>query len=137
MCVQVNPFVPNAAFLYPLLPSLSKLFNKNVKKLSSGKVSNLTTLSTILHVWFSSKIDIKNLSPANHLVGSVRIRSFSGPYFPVFGRSISPYSIQMRENTGQKNSEKGTFYAVNGETFFIYFSILCQNRAVFRNLNYY
>ena len=27
---------------------------------------------------------------------------FSGPYFPAFGRSISPYSVRMRENTDQK-----------------------------------
>ena len=28
-------------------------------------------------------------------------------------RSISPYSVQMRKNTGQKNSEYGHFHAVN------------------------
>ena len=34
----------------------------------------------------------------NHCVKSVRIQSFSGPY-----------SVQMRENTDQKNSEYGLF----------------------------
>ena len=29
---------------------------------------------------------------------SLLIRSFSGPYFPAFWRSISPYSVRMREN---------------------------------------
>ena len=29
---------------------------------------------------------------------------FSGQYFPAFGLSKSPYSVQMRENTDQKNS---------------------------------
>ena len=43
----------------------------------------------------------------NHCVKSVRIRSFSGPYFPAFRLSISPYSVRMRENTDQKNSEYG------------------------------
>ena len=38
-------------------------------------------------------------------VTSVRIRSFSGPYFSAFGLNISPYSVRMRENTDQKNSE--------------------------------
>ena len=35
-----------------------------------------------------------------HRVKSVRIRSFSGPYFPAFG---------IRENTDQKNPEYGHF----------------------------
>ena len=47
---------------------------------------------------------------------SVRIQSFSGPYFPAFGlnmerygRSISPYSVHMRENRNQRNCEYGLF----------------------------
>ena len=57
-------------------------------------------------------------------VKNVRIRSYSGPYFPAFWlntvfsrirteyreiRCISPYSNQMRENTDQSNSEYGQF----------------------------
>ena len=49
-----------------------------------------------------------------HYVESVRICSFSGPYFPAFGlhteiRSISRYSVRMWENTDQKNSDNGHF----------------------------
>ena len=43
-----------------------------------------------------------------HCVKSVRIRNFSGLYFPKFGlciQSIPPYLFRMRENTDQKNSE--------------------------------
>ena len=42
---------------------------------------------------------------------SVHIRSFSGPYFPVFGLNTERYRIsdQMRENTDQKYSEYGPF----------------------------
>ena len=36
-----------------------------------------------------------------HCVKIVRIRSFSGPYFPAFWLN----TVQMRENTEQKNSE--------------------------------
>ena len=47
-------------------------------------------------------------------VKSVRIRCFSGPYFPAFGLNTeiyckSLYSVQMRENTDQKNTECGHF----------------------------
>ena len=47
-----------------------------------------------------------------HYVKSVRIWSFSDPYFPTFGFNAeittkSPYSVQMREDTDQKNSEYG------------------------------
>ena len=44
-----------------------------------------------------------------HYVKSVRISSFSGPYFPAFGLRISPYWVHMRENMDQNNSEYGHF----------------------------
>ena len=50
-----------------------------------------------------------------HCVKSVRIRSYSGPYFPTFELntkrygSNSPYSVRMQENTDQNNSEYGHF----------------------------
>ena len=37
----------------------------------------------------------------------VRIRSFSGPYFPAF--ELNTYSIQLRENPDQRNFEYGQF----------------------------
>ena len=48
-----------------------------------------------------------------HCVKSVRIRSYSGPYFPAVElikiHCISPYSVRMRENTDKNNSEYGHF----------------------------
>ena len=51
---------------------------------------------------------------------SVVIRSYSVPHFPAFGLNteryrISPYSVRMRENTEQNNSEYGHF--LHSETF--------------------
>ena len=40
-----------------------------------------------------------------HCMKSVRIRSFSSLYFPAFELRISPYSVQMWENTDPKISE--------------------------------
>ena len=46
-----------------------------------------------------------------YCVKNVRIRSYSGPYFPAFGLNterygdISPYSVQMWGNTDQNNPE--------------------------------
>ena len=50
----------------------------------------------------------------NHCVKSVPIQIFLGYIFPrrtEYGeiQSISPYSVRMRENTNQKNSEFGHF----------------------------
>ena len=43
-------------------------------------------------------------------VKSVRIRSYSGLYYPAFGlHTISPYSVKMWENTDQNNPEYGHF----------------------------
>ena len=46
-----------------------------------------------------------------HCVKSVCIRSFSSPFFPAFALDTerSEYSVRMRENTGQSNSEYGHF----------------------------
>ena len=45
-----------------------------------------------------------------HYVKIVCIQSCSGPYFPAFAlNSISPYSVRMRGNTEQNNSEYGQF----------------------------
>ena len=50
--------------------------------------------------------------PNYRCVKSVRIGSYSGPYFPAFGLNTerySPYSVRMRENADQNNSEYGHF----------------------------
>ena len=52
----------------------------------------------------------------------VRIRSFSGPYFPAFELNteryrISSYSVRKRENTNQKTPNTDTFHAVHDSTF--------------------
>ena len=51
------------------------------------------------------------ITALNHCVESVRIRSYSGPHFPAFGLilRISPYSVQMWENTDQNNCKYGHF----------------------------
>ena len=46
-----------------------------------------------------------------HCVKNVRMsKSYSGQDFPVF--RISPYSVRMRENADQKNSEYGHFLRI-------------------------
>ena len=56
---------------------------------------------------------IREHSDYKHYVKIVRIRSFSGPHFPAFGLNTEryglSYSVWMRENTDQKNSEYGHF----------------------------
>ena len=42
-----------------------------------------------------------------HCVESARFRSFPGPYLPAFGLNTERYSVQMRKDTDQKNSEYG------------------------------
>ena len=61
-----------------------------------------------------------------HCVKSVRIRSYSGPYFPAYGQNTERYGVsqlylvQMRENADQNNSEYGHFSrSVNVSFFFL------------------
>ena len=49
----------------------------------------------ILSCWF---VIIETITEDDH-----RIWSFSGPYFPAF--ELNTYSVRMRENKYQKNSE--------------------------------
>ena len=44
----------------------------------------------------------------SHCVRSVRIRSYSGSYFPAFGLNTE-YSVRMQEHKDQNNSEYGLF----------------------------
>ena len=54
---------------------------------------------------------------SNDCVKSVHIRSYSGPHFPAFGLNTEryfvslriQYSVRMRENAEQNNSEYGHF----------------------------
>ena len=71
-----------------------------------------------------------------HYVKSVRIRSFSGPYFPAFGVKMVRYSVSLRiqykreKMRTRKTSNTDTFHVVNNsrtvafplEIFFYYFS---------------
>ena len=43
----------------------------------------------------------------SHCVKSVHIRSYSASYFLAFGLNTERYSVRMRENTDQNNSEYG------------------------------
>ena len=56
---------------------------------------------------------------------NVCIRSFSGPYFPTFGINTERYSVKMRENKDQNNSQYGHF--LRSGTFS---DILLQKRAL-------
>ena len=58
-----------------------------------------------LHITHEQRIE--TFCSQNHCVKKVRIRSFSGPYFPAIrlNTSISPYSVRIRENTDQNNPE--------------------------------
>ena len=62
-----------------------------------------------------SFIENEGLSKDGHCIKRVRIRSYSGPHFSrirtEYGETlrISPYSVRMRENADQSNSEYGKF----------------------------
>ena len=77
------------------------IFNRQIYQNEKKKKINL----------FSVNVPFKIMRKHSHCVKSVRIRSYSGPYFPAFGLNAerSPYSVQMQEKTDQNNSEYGHF----------------------------
>ena len=93
----------------PIKPSMHNIpkWSKTLEKASSKycKIYKmcLTILGQYTLMGYGSSSDVPLMTDAvtEHCVKSVRIQSFSGPHFP--------YSVQMRENTEQKNSEYGHF----------------------------
>ena len=71
-----------------------------------------------------------------HCVKNVRMRSYSCPYFPALDEygeicNISPYSVRIRENAEQNNSEYGHFSRNPGNQdivrgLFIFFLVLLR-----------
>ena len=58
------------------------------------------------------------LGAFSHSVKSVRIRSFSGPYFPVFSPNAGKYGLE-------KTPYLVTFHAVNGRCSLLTFCVIC------------
>ena len=56
----------------------------------------------------------------SHWVKSVRIRSFSGPYFPAFGQNTDRYARRIQSECGKirtrKTSNMDTFHAVSADS---------------------
>ena len=67
-----------------------------------------------LDVWQGSAYAIE-FAPNYHCVKGVRIRSFSGPYFPAFGLNTDRYGVIQRY---RKNSNTDTFHVVYGSNIF-------------------
>ena len=71
-----------------------------------------TVTAALLDYCYCCKIDLHNGCFSGYYydcLKSVRIWSFSGPYFPAFGL---PYSVRMQENKDQKTPNTDTFHAV-------------------------
>ena len=95
-----------------------KLMNKRPKNMNScvretyRKSYNWEhMLGNILLIWYLILLVHIRHMIGRHCVKVVRIRSYSGPYFPRIGLNtdISPYSVRMWENTDQNNSEYAYF----------------------------
>ena len=81
------------------------------KQDSLGKFMGVLTNSS--QIFLNYRTPLRKRSPYSELFWSVfsRIRTEYGAI-----RSISPYSVQMPENTDQNNSNTDFFYAVYGAT---------------------
>ena len=83
-------------------------------------VRNLKTLRVEINTYGSLLIPLltEKLPDDLHFVKSVRIRSFSGPYFPAFGLNTEIYSVSLRiqfecgKIRTRKTPNTDTFYAV-------------------------
>ena len=63
----------------------------------------ISDLKETIKIFWQIPPNLEEMMKMFHCVNSVRIRSYSGPYFLAFGL----YSVQTREYTDQNNSEYG------------------------------
>ena len=77
------------------------------KVLPENRNMQLVYSRTKLGTKFNVKDNTKKERHHDHSVKSVRIRSYSGPYFPVSAHRISSFSVRMWKNTDQNNSDYG------------------------------
>ena len=103
--------------------------NRHKRYLPQCSITQVTNHSSLIIILF---IDQRPLQPRYNFVWDIqlvfdyrylkkplckyiRIRTFSGPYFPAFRLDTviyrPPHSFRMQENTDQKTSNMGTFYA--------------------------
>ena len=91
------------------LPRPPNIFQNVEEDLQKGRVISISSESSKIHLFI-------NILCIYHCVKSVQIRSFSGPYFPVFGSNTdiygrkSPYSVRIQENTDQKKLRIWTLF---------------------------
>ena len=78
-----------------------------------------------------------------HCVKSVRIRSFSGPYFPAFGMNVERYSVSLRiqSECGKMRTRKApntdTFHAVQIEKMLTAINFLANQIPSHTSLQWY
>ena len=72
------------------------------------------SLSLSLSLFWTFSVSLVSPLPENdHCVKSVRIRSFSGPYFPVFGLNTQLIRSKCGKMQTRKTPNTDTFHAVD------------------------
>ena len=71
-----------------------------------------------------------------HFVKSVRIRNFSGPYFPIFGLNTEIYGVSLRNQSEcgkirtRKTLNTDTFHAVSVYIYLVFFNFLVSDFCI-------
>ena len=80
------------------LPSRNKTFGNCSEKLHKKRYQSLRVFSSCCLIYFlCSKCFVRDCRILNiHFMKSVRIRSYSGPYFHEFGLNTDRYSVSLR-----------------------------------------
>ena len=126
-CSNVEGSFNFLAILFPVRPLNQEDFpnvHSVIENLVSGKeIANLLLAGRLKHFisnWQRIITELVILHFARHCVKSVRIRSYSGPYFPAFGLNKARYGVSLRVQSeyGKKRTRitpnTNTFHSVGG-----------------------
>ena len=95
--------------------------------------NKLLKLSTIFSLSYISSLRY-------HCVKDARIRSFSGPYFPVFRLNTKRFGVSLRiqsecgKTLTRKTPNTDTLYAVSALVLIVHLFILCIDSFVLHNI---
>ena len=104
--------------------NMTNHISRTKRKMSYKMLGKLLLRSSILLKTVYNFLYIYTSCRRKHCVKSVRIRSFSGPYFPAFGLSTERYVVYgIQSECGKirtrKSPNKDTFHAVKRSSYWL------------------
>ena len=138
-----DPFVASAPFLYPLKASEKFTVFWCFQGVEKGSIGNKwVNMEVVIEIVIFQTLIYFSWVITFHCVKTVRIRSFSGPYFPAFWLNTKWYGVSLRIQSKcgkmwtRKTPNTDTFHAVfRLKTYMLYGMFLLLYNKKYLNVS--